>query len=274
MKCLYHSADLDGHCSGAIVKYFYPQCETIPINYGDECPKFRAWEIIVIVDFSLPRNTMEDLTRTNHVRWMDHHKTAIEEMEGLHIPGIREIGKGACELTWNYFSGYKLPKAVRLLSLYDVWDHEDPEVLEFQYGMRIEPDTSPENVNLWKPLLYDDTTKVSSIKNAGKTILQYEKEQNKKYCDSCALPLSFEGLTFMAMNKPMSNSKVMDSIYNPDEHDGVLFFAYRHGKGWTISIFSDTIDVGAIAKRHGGGGHKGAAGFIIDDINEILPKEM
>ena len=38
MKCFYHSADLDGHCSGAIVKMVYPECELIGINYGDKFP--------------------------------------------------------------------------------------------------------------------------------------------------------------------------------------------------------------------------------------------
>ena len=42
MKCFFHSADLDGHCSGAIVKHKYPDCEMIGINYGQEFP----WDTI------------------------------------------------------------------------------------------------------------------------------------------------------------------------------------------------------------------------------------
>jgi hypothetical protein len=38
MICFYHSADLDGHCSGAIIKKVHPECELIGINYGDEFP--------------------------------------------------------------------------------------------------------------------------------------------------------------------------------------------------------------------------------------------
>ena len=36
--CLYHRSDLDGHCSGAIVKYFIPEAKLIGIEYGDEIP--------------------------------------------------------------------------------------------------------------------------------------------------------------------------------------------------------------------------------------------
>jgi nanoRNase/pAp phosphatase (c-di-AMP/oligoRNAs hydrolase) len=34
------------------------------------------------------------------------------------------------------------------------------------------------------------------------------------------------------------------------------------GSQYTVSLYSETIDVSVIAKKHGGGGHKGAAGFV------------
>jgi len=33
--CFYHSADLDGHCSGAIVRKVFPQAQLVGANYGD-----------------------------------------------------------------------------------------------------------------------------------------------------------------------------------------------------------------------------------------------
>ena len=37
-KCFYHSKDLDGWCSGAIVKKAHPDCVMIGIDYGDSFP--------------------------------------------------------------------------------------------------------------------------------------------------------------------------------------------------------------------------------------------
>jgi len=70
MKCFYHSADLDGHCSGAIVKLRHPNCEMWPIDYGDEFPwdKIRWNETIYMVDFSL--EPFEDMITLHH----SHHK--------------------------------------------------------------------------------------------------------------------------------------------------------------------------------------------------------
>jgi len=38
IRIYYHSSDLDGHCSGAITKYKYPEAELFPINYNQKFP--------------------------------------------------------------------------------------------------------------------------------------------------------------------------------------------------------------------------------------------
>jgi hypothetical protein len=53
MKWFYHSADLDGHCSGAIIKQKYPDCEMIGINYGEtiDYSRIETGETVFMVDF-------------------------------------------------------------------------------------------------------------------------------------------------------------------------------------------------------------------------------
>ena len=48
-------------------------------------------------------------------------------------------------------------------------------------------------------------------------------------------------------------------------------FWYQDNK-WHFSLYNDNglVDCSAIAKQYGGGGHQGAAGFIVDDINAFL----
>lgn len=38
------------------------------------------------------------------------------------------------------------------------------------------------------------------------------------------------------------------------------------GLRWTISLYSTKVDVSVICKQHGGGGHKGAAGFVSESF--------
>jgi len=282
MKCFYHSADLDGMCSGAIVKMAYPDCEMIGINYGDEFPwdEINEYEMVFMVDFSLqPFNPkMIDLSEKCGLIWIDHHKSAIEEYEqwsGV-FKGIQKSGLGACALVWEYLGdkwpvgfnlnqGSIMPTFIKLLAEYDVWNHSDPRTLSFQYGMRQVKDTSPENQDFWYSLF--DVEMVHRITENGGIILDYQMSENRKYMDACGFDTKIDGLKCIAINRMLTNSQMFDSVWSPDIYDAMLTFGFRKGQ-WTVSLYSDRedVDVSTIAKNRGGGGHKGAAGFQCKDL--------
>jgi oligoribonuclease NrnB/cAMP/cGMP phosphodiesterase (DHH superfamily) len=265
MKCFYHSADLDGHCSGAIVLERYPDCAMIGINYGDPFPwnSIELGEIVFMVDFSLqPFSDMELLNSLCSLRWIDHHKTAIDardvsaERDSFH--GVQEVGLGACALVWRtVFPGVRMPYGVQLLAEYDVWKHDDANCLPFQHGMRLE-DTLPGS-SVWSRVFGGN---LADIILRGETVLEYERKQSESYAKSCAFETEFMGLRCLAMNRMLTNSKAFDSVVDPDRHDAMLTFGFRKGR-WTCSLYSarEDVDVSAVALQLGGGGHKGAAGF-------------
>lgn len=275
MKCFYHKADLDGQCSGAIVKLKYPECEMFGIDYGDDFPwdKIQPDETVYMVDFSLqPFDQMVKLNVLANLIWIDHHKTAIEEWEksdSSEIKGLQFEGEAGCELTWEYLHPHKkMPKAVELLGRYDVWDHRDPEVLPFQYGMRLQ-DWQPVNkYALWKwGILFRSITFVTSILREGNIIYRYKKQQNKTYAKACSFETDIDGLKVIAANAQLVNSKLFDSVWDDTRHDAMLTFGWRKGR-WSVSLYTSKpgIDVGAIAKARGGGGHAGAAGFQCSEL--------
>lgn len=281
MKCFYHSADLDGHCSGAIIKYKYPHCEMIGIDYGNKFPWRNLYEDtgkIFMVDFSLqPFEKMVQLERLsdNRLTWIDHHKSSIEALkdwnnnhkEWLSINGLRRIGIGACALVWEYLFALPIPKAIQLLAEYDVWDLHDPETLPFQYGMRLY-DTKPENQCFWKSL-FEEKDYYDPIIREGRTCLTFTSEQNRKYCEINAIEVEFDGLKCIALNlgKPYISSQTFESIWDSSKYDAMLGFCRLEDK-WTVSIYTDNpdIDLSIIAKARGGGGHKSAAGFQCKEL--------
>lgn len=279
MKCFYHSADLDGQCSGAIVKLHHPNCELIGINYGDEFPwdRIEKDETVYMVDFSLqPFTDMERLWRSCRLVWFDHHKSAIQDflvhVKIQNINGILKDGIGACCLVWQGLTENPerpVPTFIKLLAEYDVWNHTDPRTLSFQYGMRFQKDTSPENQTFWNSLF--DIEEVQRITEIGGTILEYEMQQNNKFISSFCFETIFSGLRCICANKGFTNSQLFDSVWDAEKYDAMLTFSWRKRK-WTVSLYSNKpgIDVSIIAKENGGGGHKGAAGFQTDDIGIIL----
>lgn len=276
MKCFYHSADLDGHCSGAIVKMKYPECEMIGINYGDAFPwsKINPSEKLFMCDFSLqPFQKMAKLAELigMNLIWIDHHKSAMDEHEQwnsdhpayLAIDGIRKDGIGACQLVWeSLYVDRIIPTFIKLLAEYDVWNHTDPRTLSFQYGMRQFKDTYPLNQDLWQSLF--DVEEVHRITEVGGIIIEYQDSENGKYCRARSFDVEIDGLKCIALNKGLTNSKVFDSVWDPEKYDAMMTFCLMSpDKGWTISLYTDkpSVDVSIIAKNRGGGGHKQAAGF-------------
>ena len=82
--CLHHN-DTDGRASAAIVRRALgPAVILIEMDYGDPVP----WEAIdqasnvVVVDFSLPLEDMKRIADERELTWIDHHKTALEQLRG------------------------------------------------------------------------------------------------------------------------------------------------------------------------------------------------
>ncbi len=281
MKCFYHEADLDGHCSGAIVKHAFPECEMIGYDYGKRFPwaAITPGEDVVMVDVSLPASEMGQLSALCLLTWIDHHKTAIEDAAraGLIIPGVRTVGLAACELAWGYFMpNLPVPRAVRLLGRYDVWDHGDAEVLPFQFGAKV-LDLDPRggaDRGLWQELFKDHRPDVERIVENGQLILKYKRHGDAKKADN-AFETRLGGLRVIAMNGH-GNSESFRSVYARERHAAMVMFHMRRDGQWRVSVYSDNedVDCGAICKARGGGGHKGAAGFITTEMpREFLVRE-
>ena len=71
-------------------------------------------------------------------------------------------------------------------------------------------------------------------------------------------------LRVLACNTIVFNSQFFDGFYDPEKHDVMCAYSQRRDGKWKVSLYTtkDEIDCGAIAKHFGGGGHKGAAGFV------------
>ena len=283
MKCFYHSADLDGHCSGALIKQAYPDCVMIGINYGDKFPwdTIKEGETIYITDFSLqPFEDMIRLNRFADLKWIDHHKTAIQNyhdsllLGGEEIDGLCNSAFAGCELTymWLHEGGHcQVPLAVHLLGRYDVWDHKDSRVLDFQYAMRAIEDTWPDNTELWNRILRDDT-EVERMLESGRRILDYQRLEYRKTARAQTFVTEVDGLVCLAANAPMVNSKLFDSLMDEDLYDAVIVFSFTGKLNWKVSLYTSKpgIDVSSVAVAHGGGGHAGAAGCNCPDVGWIM----
>lgn len=280
----YHT-DLDGHLSGAIIEKHLRRKDPlmVPINYGDNFP----WHLIDeetevwMADFSLqPWVEMAKLQNScKKLVWIDHHKTAIqahdewvEETDGEPIDGVREDGKAACWLCWDYCNpGTALPRAVFLAAKFDVWAwHDIPGAIQYHYGTQLyetDPATK-KGVTFWNLQLNPQCSDpgVEAVEKQGTLLMKYIEKSDAAYIKSNSFETTLDGLNFIATNRK-GGSRQFKSVWDPEKYHAMLTFAWM-GDGWSVSMYTERedVDVGEVAKNHGGGGHRGAAGFSCEEL--------
>ena len=275
MICIYHSRDLDGWMSAAIVRLKYPTIDLIGWDYGQPIPVLDPTQAVIMVDISFPKEEMKLIAGQGLV-WIDHHISAIKDMAwlGFILEGLRDPLYAACELTWRHlFPNKTIPELVRLLGRYDCFGHkgteEEQTVLAFQYGAR-QVISNPQDafVTLNRCLAGMGTS--DYILEQGQAIYKYLCTEAKQIY-SRSFEMQIAGFKFAFVNQDRFNPINFGIDYHKDGYDGFACFWYANNK-WTFSLYNDNglVDCSEICKMFGGGGHKGAAGFTKPDINWLF----
>lgn len=276
MICFFHSADMDGHLSGALVKIKYPDCKMAPIDYGEPFP-FQIvsdGETAYMVDFSLPMEDMETIASKSNLIWIDHHKTAIEaffqKYDGHVAPFDSYLygNHAACWGTWEVlYRGQPAPKFVEYISRYDTHDYENlPVVLAFQLGVKSHiTDPSEDGPTIWEALLNGGIS-INDIVAEGWTIIKYLSLENVKQLKRFGFETSLDGHKAVAINSSSATSAFFDDSPEAMNMPLRIVFARTPQASWRVTLYSTELDCSEIAKKHGGGGHKGAAGFVTTSL--------
>lgn len=268
MICIHHN-DLDGKCSAAIVERFnfgHP-ITYIETDYKNPPPpkEVISGQDVVIVDFSYKPAEMEEIIKhAMSVTWIDHHATA-KDYPYQNLRGLRNFEDKAfagCELAWMYFFPHlSMPMCVKLIGDYDKWALILHDSKAFYEGMKLLKNDPTECI--WIDLLSDNPNGCNDIIKAGCTATLYRDNYCNSLCKSFGYETEIDGRRAYACNQSMFGSGGFGHRFEQYP----LCIAYIHdGKKFTVSLYSTTVDVSVIAKDHGGGGHKGAAGFVCETL--------
>lgn len=294
MKCFYHN-DADGKCAGfwvahsAVMENLETPIEFVEMSYEKPFPMdtIKSNERVYIVDYSISPDEMRKLLQiTTDVTWIDHHKTAIEKYDGFEydIRGLRYDGIAACILTYCYLNcmtyggvGNIHPFNISMTKdapVFTKWI-ADWDVWKFDYGDNTRKfitafnsyDFRPESKE-WDKFFYtgfcNDPTFETELLEEGAAIIKYRDSWAKSYLERFGFETEFEGLKCFAVNLSNCNSEYFKSL--PEgKYDAFMPFAFN-GEKWTVSMYSTTVDISDICKKHGGGGHAKAAGFTCVEL--------
>jgi len=310
MKCFYHidlDGKAAAFCvhSWVGIKEVEQPVEFIPIDYGIPFPfdTIKPDEQIWIVDYSITPEEMTGLLEiTKDVTWIDHHKTAIEKYSDYphKIKGIRKDGEAGCVLTWKYIHWWtargegkedfsscrnkdlRVPKCILLTGDRDTWTWKYGDTTKHFYSGSQLYNTDPDS-SFWWDCMAHETEPLEGTGNAahrekglkfwsklllqGETVEKYKLQFYGELSRSIGYEVLFEGHNCYAVNVARISSDVFVDLMK--QYD-ILLPHFHNGKQWTVSLYSERVDVSEIAKRYGGGGHKFASGFQCKELPWLI----
>lgn len=267
---IYHNGCPDGWTAAYIAKKRYPEAALMPRDHGLEPPYEEiTGKDVLIVDFSF--RTREQNIKASELaksfRILDHHKTAEAELAGLDFATFDMTRSGA-GLAWDYLFGKDAsseqfaerlnnplrPWWVSYIEDQDLWRWALPDSKFVGQYLKVLPRT----VESWDAMAKHDTPETAAL--AGLGIERGTSYYVREIVGTRQLGI-IEGLTVGVVNAPYVNCSEVGAELAKESEVGLSYF--ERGDGiiqFSLRSVGD-VDVSAIAKRHGGGGHKNAAGF-------------
>jgi uncharacterized protein len=295
---LYHGLCPDGFCAAYIAHAKYPEAKLIPLNHGadhSEIWKECVGKDVLMVDFSLrtreENDALEASTRSFQI--YDHHRTAQAVLEGASY-AVFDMKRSGAGLTWDYLFGEDFeqdanvriptprPWYVNYVEDRDLWNWTLPNSREVcayigTYELTIEA---------WDELTQIVPRDILTLGNGAYAHIQHYVREAAKQAQTGVLytPGDLEGVVqsykIAVLNVPYLNcSEVGNELAKT--HDVSLTWFERGDQIIQFSLRSiGDIDVSAIAKIFGGGGHKNAAGFQLsvekgrELVDQILGRDF
>ena len=274
---LYHANCLDGFGSAyAAWCKFGDSADYIPVHYGNAPPDVKDKEIY-IVDFSYKSEQLMNLVDAgNKVMVIDHHKTALPELESAaelcdwqDFNYVFDLNKSGCVLSWEYFMlNVYIPYGLMMIQDRDLWKFNDANTKPFTAALK---SFVPEKFESWQ-YVFNNESKFNSIIDQGKDLIEVfdkdvaelAKKQHKMAFDKACCYMS-------VCNAPAKYASELGNVLAKQAGSMAAIYAYDGSRQeWQFSLRSiDDFDVSVIAKVYGGGGHKNAAGFSVKRL-ELL----
>lgn len=232
--------------------------------YGTPPPDVTR-RMVYILDFSYtPEVMLEIAEKAADVFWIDHHASAINAMKDIEHPNLHKtvsVERSGAYLTSKLLFPDRDPlEMVKLVDDRDRWEFADKRSRPFAAGLF----SRPYKLGEWNYACDN----VERLTVEGEAI---DRNNLKAINELLDVQLRFEEID--GVNVPTANMSYMSSSDGGAEmlrrHPEVPFAATWYLRKDGKKVYSlrsrngEDVDVGAIAKKFGGGGHKHAAGFAV-----------
>jgi len=264
---LYHADCMDGYAAAwALWKVFANKARYIPVKHQTPLPAFDDGTELYIVDFCYPAEILVSAAQTaSKVVVLDHHISAQKAFETYQqiekLPSNLEVNfiqeHSGCMIAWQYFHGdTEAPLLLQHIEDHDIWRHQLPKTEEICKALYLR---LPVHFSAFEKI------KLASLQREGTLLLKQQKLNiNRLFKARHTVTINnFDGL---AVNAPgMFASDLGHELAEESGTFGLTYFFHGKQQNFECSLRSiGDFDVSKLAVQFGGGGHKNAAGFRVD----------
>lgn len=254
-----------GHCHDGITALWaalqrYPKAKTFVGAYGDgiDLEQFVDRRVLM-VDFSWRRPIMLKLFEMTkgYLLLLDHHKTALDDLQGLPIPMVLDMNRSGAGITWDVLmDGTRRPWLIDYV--------EDRDLYRFALPYSKEVHEACDSYSLSYTARAGLMTRTrASLVEEGIPILRY-KDRLVKGAMRFARREVIAGYDVPSIGHP--NEQVVSELGHAlckDEPFAAVWIDRKDGaRKYSLRSNEDGIDVEQVALSLGGGGHRHAASFI------------
>ena len=261
---IYHHPCTDGSVAAWVAhRAFRGACDLHPTNYGHEPPDVTG-RTVYILDFSYPRETLVEMHKqAESLVVLDHHKTAAEALKGLDF-AVFDMNKSGARLAWEHFyPGTQPPALVLYAEDRDLWRFSLPKARAISAWMRTMTPSMDRLDTIEQQLANPQTFKRCAAVGVG--ILRGQA-QTVKTIAARHRPVMLAEIQFATVCNADTAlvSEITERIAKDTQGPAASWYVIGGFAYWRLtSTGEDAIDVSAVAKIHGGGGHYNAAGFKV-----------
>lgn len=258
--CIHHGGCDDGFAAAWAVESKYPgQVEHVPGVYQTEPPDCTDREV-VIVDFSYKLHVMEKIAFVaKSILVLDHHKTARDDLvlllrEGV-IDGEFDMERSGAMMAWDYYHGKgNHPPIIDYVQDRDLWRMELPDSIFHSMALR----SYRQDFKIW-----DGLTSEALIEE-GKPIYRYYRGRLDEVRRNARVE-TIAGHAVPVCNAPWFMASDLAGELAFGLKFAAVYWDTADRRTYSLRSRGDGgIDVSEVAKKFGGGGHAGAAGFTVD----------
>lgn len=269
--CIYHGNCADGFGAAWVVRKKFNNDVDFHAGVYQNPPPDVTGRDVIMVDFSYKRAVIEEMLKVvKTLTIIDHHKSAIEDLEplkdivseGMDIRSplywLLSTKHSGAMLAWLYFFGDKKPPRLLLhIEDRDLWKFKIDGTREVQAALF----SFPYDFHVWDKLMLD--TAPDTLRAEGVAIERKHFKDIAELLPIVTREMNIGGHHVKVANLPYIFSSDAGHTLANGRPFGACYWDTPDGRVFSLRSTDAGLDVSEVAKQFGGGGHRNAAGFRV-----------